>query len=128
MLEAFDLINSTGTFAGAHKLKTTVPGVSIHDVGDIDLPLQEAQAQQIIAKARQALFGKGSDTMVDTSVRNTWELDPTQFKLSPGWLSVVSRLCETVSEEAGLGDAKIHAELNNMLLYEKGAMFKAHTE
>jgi hypothetical protein len=82
MLNALESIHSSGTFANAHKLGEIFPGLVVEDVGSIDLPLQEAQAKQMIAKARQAPYGKGSETIVDTSVRNTWELDPGQFRLT----------------------------------------------
>jgi hypothetical protein len=129
MLNALESIHSSGTFANAHKLGEIFPGLVVEDVGSIDLPLQEAQAKQMIAKARQAPYGKGSETIVDTSVRNTWELDPGQFRLTdPHWPTLVSELCQVIAKEAGLGDAEVHADLYKLLVYEKGAMFKAHTE
>lgn len=46
-------------------------GLSVHGVGKIILPLQEAQVRELIAASRQAPYGKGSETIVDTAVRNT---------------------------------------------------------
>nr|RBQ90553.1 hypothetical protein FVER53263_07861 [Fusarium verticillioides] len=43
--------------------------ISVQGVGDIKPPLKKAQAVKIITQARQAPFGRGSDTIVDTSVR-----------------------------------------------------------
>lgn len=57
------------------------PDIFVQDVGPIGLPLSESQAKALIAKAHQAPFGKGSSTIVDTSVRNTWEINPDQFQL-----------------------------------------------
>lgn len=133
MLKALDSITSSGTFANAHKLGYKlgwiIPGLVVEDVGPIDLPLRETQAKQMIAKARHAPYGKGSETIVDTSVRNTWELDPSQFQLTATrWPKLVAEICQAISEEAGLGGAQVHAHLYKMLIYEKGAMFKAHTE
>jgi hypothetical protein len=129
MLGALNSITSSGTFANAHKLGEIFPGLVVEDVGPVNLPLQEAQAKQMIAKARQAPYGKGSETIVDTSVRNTWELDPGQFQLTNQyWPMLIAQLCQAISREAGLDDAHVHAELYKMLIYEKGAMFKAHTE
>ena len=129
MLGALESIRASGTFANAHKLGQIVPGLVVEDVGLIHLPLQEAQAKQIIAKARQAPYGKGSETIVDTSVRNTWELDPSQFRLTNAhWPLLISEICQTISVEAGLGDVPVQADMYKMLIYERGAMFKAHTE
>lgn len=124
-----DAITSSGTFANAHKRGDIYPGLVVKDVGPVHLPLREDQAKQIIARARQAPYGKGSQIIVDTSVRNTWELDPSQFQLTDQhWPTLVAALCQTIGTEAGLGDGHVHADLYKMLIYEKGAMFKAHTE
>jgi hypothetical protein len=68
-------------------------------VGNISMPLGEAQAQAIIAQSRQAPYGKGNQTLVDTSVRNTWELDPGQFELQgPAWAPLIQRMCNQMSQ------------------------------
>ncbi|KAF4912284.1 hypothetical protein CGCF415_v003828 [Colletotrichum fructicola] len=104
LLETFHAIESPGTFASFHPLKTAN--------GPLNPGLHVADARSLIEKARQAPFGKGSDTVVDTAVRNTWELDPTQFELrSPNWTGVINTLY-----------------LYKLLIYEKGAMFKAHVD
>ena len=50
--------------------------------GDIKLPLNVATARRLIRQARQAPYGIGSETIVDTAVRNTWELDAAQFSFN----------------------------------------------
>ncbi|KAJ0386773.1 hypothetical protein COL922a_003704 [Colletotrichum nupharicola] len=132
LLETFHAIESPGTFASFHPLKTANgplnPGLHVADVGPISFPLKEEQARSLIEKARQAPFGKGSDTVVDTAVRNTWELDPTQFELrSPNWTGVINTLCKRAAQDMGI-NAPIIADLYKLLIYEKGAMFKAHVE
>ncbi|EFX01365.1 hypothetical protein CMQ_6307 [Grosmannia clavigera kw1407] len=92
------------------------------------MPLQEPQARQIIEKARQAPYGKGEETVVDTSVRSTWELDAGQFELQgPAWERLLETVLASVKKSLGVV-SPIRAELYKMLLYEKGAMFKAHTD
>lgn len=65
--------------------------------------------------------------MVDTSVRHTWELDHTQFKLAnPRWSAYVdSLLAEAVR---CLGIQKMRAEPYKLLLYEEGSFFKRHKD
>ncbi|RMJ07363.1 hypothetical protein CDV36_013034 [Fusarium kuroshium] len=113
LLQAIENIQVDGTFASSAAVNRLSVGVFVHGVGDIATPLTEFQACQMIAKARQAPYGKGSETIVDTSVRNTWELDPGQFELLAKTLGI---------------NGTIKAELYKMLIYEKGAMFKAHTD
>jgi hypothetical protein len=126
---ALDHITSAGSFASVGALPPVSPGLVVEGVGAISLPLQESQARQIIDKARQSPYGKGEETVVDTSVRNTWELDPDQFELTdPQWKNLVATIVAHVGNDLGVGSLDIRAELYKMLIYEKGAMFKAHTE
>lgn len=129
LLAALQSIQTSGSFASFNALRDAPPaGLFVQDVGDISMPLNETQAGQLIAKARQAPYGRGSDTIVDTSVRNTWELDADQFDFRDlGWPTFLQRVCTRVSRELGI-NAPIRAELYKMLIYEEGAMFKAHTE
>ena len=50
------------------------PGLHIEGIGNVGMPISDHDAQRIITMSRQAPFGKGSRTIVDTSVRKTWEL------------------------------------------------------
>jgi hypothetical protein len=102
--------------------------ISVDGVGNVALPLGESQARQIITKARQAPYRKGSDTFVDTSVRNTWELCPSQFTIGPAeWSVYLQKICQTAAQQMGTS-TPIRAEIYEMLLYEEGAMLKPHTE
>ncbi|KIH86389.1 hypothetical protein SPBR_08095 [Sporothrix brasiliensis 5110] len=141
---ALDLIQSPGDFAVWKVLKDTPADLGLHmlvnGVGSIDFPLREASAKQIIAQAKQAPYGRGEETVVDTSVRNTWELDASQFKLlqesgtsarqDMGWHHVIDTARKLVIETMGLNCrlTSLRAEPYKMLLYEKGAHFKAHTD
>ncbi|KAK2014117.1 2OG-Fe(II) oxygenase superfamily protein [Colletotrichum eremochloae] len=128
LLEALDNVKTQGSFASFHPLKRVDPELFVHDVGPIGLPLQEPQIRQVIDKAIQAPFGKGSKTIIDTMVRNTWELDSKQFELrSPRWGRDLQRICAIVASDMGIRSS-VGAELYKLLVYEKGAMFKAHTD
>ncbi|GKT50749.1 uncharacterized protein ColSpa_10930 [Colletotrichum spaethianum] len=128
LLRALDAVQTPGTFASFHGLKHVDPELSVHDVGPIILPLQEPQIRKMIDKAVQAPFGKGSETIVDPTVRDTWELDPSHFELrSPRWEADLQKICAIVARDMGI-KSPINAELYKLLVYEKGAMFKAHTD
>ncbi|KAL6360247.1 hypothetical protein LRP88_05951 [Fusarium phalaenopsidis] len=128
LLQAIEGIQIAGTFASSAPVSPLSPGVFVHGVGEVAAPLTEFQACQLIAQARQAPYGKGSETIVDTAVRNTWELDPGQFELRhPRFPGQVQTLCKHVAKTLGI-NGTIKAELYKMLIYEKGAMFKAHTD
>ena len=62
--ESFGSFATCGRVAG-----DVVTGLSVHNVGRIALPLGESQAKDIIGQCHQAPFGRGSETIVDESVR-----------------------------------------------------------
>lgn len=129
LLFALASINTPASFACFGALKRTPPaGIVVDGVGEIEMPLSESQARQIIAAARQAPYGKGSETLVDTSVRNTWELDASQFTFkNPTWPGHIQKISAAVGKDLGI-NTTIKAEVYKMLLYEEGAIFKSHTE
>ena len=76
LLKALEAIQTSGSFAAFHALARAPPaGLFVDGIGSVDLPLGEGDAQRLIDKARQAPFGRGSETVIDTAIRNTWELD-----------------------------------------------------
>lgn len=135
LCSALDNIKCTGSFASflttnylSYPAVRLEPGLLVRDVGPITFPLGEAQARSLIAAARQAPNGRGSETIVDTSVRNTWELDPSQFDLlSPSWPDIINGMSSKVARDMGI-DVPVVADLYKLLIYEEGATFKAHTE
>ncbi|KAI9706510.1 MAG: hypothetical protein M1836_003516 [Candelina mexicana] len=105
------------------------PGLYITGIGPIGLPLSSRDAKAIKEASHQAPFGKGSDTIVDTSVRKTQEIDAHQFELrNPAWQKYLQDIINDVAKDLGVGPSGVRAEPYKLLLYEKGAMFKPHRD
>lgn len=51
------------------------PLLDLEGPGTIGLPLSSRDAAAIRSSSQQAPFGKGERTVVDKSVRDTWEMD-----------------------------------------------------
>jgi len=90
----------------------------------IGLPLSEREAKLIEAAAIQAPFGKGTETVVDTTVRDTFEINPDKFSFkNPAWVEFLQRVTKTVAE--GLGFLPTwplpRAEVYKLLLYKTGS-------
>jgi hypothetical protein len=94
----------------------------------ISLPLGSRDAFKLIQAAHHAPFGKGEQTIVDLSVRNTWEISPHSFTLDEKWQSYVDQVKVMACTKVGLQSVQARAELYKMLLYGKGAMFKPHAD
>lgn len=125
-------IQTAGSFATSGTFKEFVhPGLLVDGIGMIRLPLSSGDAQSLIGASRQAPFGKGNQTLVDETVRKTWEIDGSKVTFSNNaWHSWLDGVVGTVATNLGVavGPEGVRADLYKMLLYEKGALFKLHKE
>ena len=125
-------VQSAGSFTTYRSLENFVPpGISVDEIGAIRLPLSLSDAQSLIRVSRQAPFGKGNQTLVDETVRKTWEIDGSKVNFTNkawnGWLKgIVSAVADGLGVAGGANN--VRADLYKMLLYENGAMFKPHKE
>lgn len=122
-------IEGNGTFSVHNEMNFTHPGLEIDGIGEIGFPVESETAKKIIAVSQKAPFGKGSKTIVDETIRNTWELDPIAFKLNnPDWENFIKKIVAEVRKELGLDDSSVKASLYKLLLYEKNSFFKKHKD
>lgn len=82
LLAALAAVDRPGAFCTWGDRPLTMPGLSVRGLGPVALPLTKTQARELIRHCRQAPFGKGTETVVDTSVRRSWTLEPGQFRLT----------------------------------------------
>lgn len=129
LLACLDAVNAAGTFASFYiRDEFPNPGLFIKGYGAIPFPLQSRDADAIAQMSRQAPFGKGDKTVVDTTVRNTWELDSSSLEFrNPAWVEFLKQIIQRTKQELGI-EGSISAELYKLLLYEQGAFFKAHKD
>ena len=124
LLEAVGAVDRPGTFCTSSDLPLVMPGLEVDGLGAVRLPLGKTQARQLRTLSRQAPYGKGTETLVDTNVRRVWELDPERFQLTnPKWHELLLSIIDRVREELGLGRRKLAAHLYKLLLYEEGGFF-----
>ncbi|KAJ4424245.1 hypothetical protein N0V82_001111 [Gnomoniopsis sp. IMI 355080] len=122
-------IEAYGNFATSKTYTTfSNPGLEVADV-KIPLPLPDLYAEQIKAVARSAPFGRGDETVVDHSVRLTWELNHDEFRITnPSWQAFLDRLTQDAAAGLGLKPDEIRIEPYKLLLYERGSFFKPHKD
>ncbi len=129
LLEALKTVDRPGTFCTSGSLPLILPGLEVTSVGEIALPLEKRQAAALKKQARQAPYGKGTKTLVDTDVRRVWELDAEQVTLAnPQWPNVVEQAVRSVQTELGLEEQELVPHLYKLLLYEPGSFFLAHRD
>ncbi|KAE9583081.1 hypothetical protein CGMCC3_g1139 [Colletotrichum fructicola] len=111
LLACLEGIKAVGDIASFSRYPTFAnPGLKIGDNPPIPLPLAPRDAEVIKAACRQAPFGRGDETVVDTAVRKTWELDHTRFKLAnPEWrgTGMIGTLVVVLPSEHQGGDVHV---------------------
>ena len=126
-------VTRPGSFVTGGECSMPLPGLSIHGLSDpavLGLPLCGSQATAVKDACTLAPYGKGTETLVDTTVQRTWQLNPDQFTIrNSKWLTSLSDLVEKIKEELGCQSSTlVHCELYKLLLYEAGGLFKVRTE
>ncbi|KAH9849223.1 hypothetical protein C2E23DRAFT_888412 [Lenzites betulinus] len=124
-------------FAGTFSFNKTYPtapnpALNIDGLGTIGLPLSTRDAAAIKSCSEQAPFGKVDQTIVDTSVRDTWEIDAAKVVhfANDSWELFMQQTVRDVCEVLGVNFAasKPRAELYKLLLYETGSHFLPHVD
>ena len=127
LLKCLKSVAKPGDFACGGVVSLPLPGLCIEGVdGILGLPLCELQARAVIEQCCQAPYGRGEQTIVDTSVRKTWQLNPSKVTiLNPEWEERLDDLVLQVKKELGCAStARIACKLYKLLLYEEGGFFK----
>ena len=121
-------VRRPGDFYTSGTTELLSPALSVDGVGPIALPLLPAQAAQLVAAAEQAPYGRGPDTIVDTSVRNTWQIEPGNMQIGGRhWPRTLQAILALVAEGLGVSDP-IEAEFYKLLIYERGSFFVPHRD
>lgn len=104
--------------------------LGVEGVGRISLPVKLPQAKKLIAAARPAHFGKGEETLLDASVRDTWEITPAQVTLGgERWEAVLTAALEELADQLGIPEhTHLRPDLHSMLIYGKGQFFAPHQD
>ena len=128
IVDTLKSVKRPGIYAAGGEVAMPLPAISLTGEPNtiLGLPLGEAQAKHLIELASRAPYGKGEKTIVDTSVRCTWQLDPGQFSINnPRWEKGLQVLLDQVKLELGCdAKMKVVGELYKLLLYEPGGFFK----
>jgi len=105
-----------------------MPQLEVKDVGRISLPLLPIQAEQLVSVAEQAPYGRGQETLVDTEVRRTWQIDANRITLSgKHWQDNLNTIVKRCAIGLGVG-VPVSAELYKLLVYDAGSFFIKHRD
>ncbi len=121
-------VQRPGNYYATGKAAFALPRIEVDGVGGIALPLLPQQVSQLVQVAEQAPYGKGEETLVDTTVRKTWQIAPNKIHISgKHWQSMLDGIVAQVADGLGV-TGKIHADLYKMLVYDTGSFFVNHRD
>jgi predicted 2-oxoglutarate/Fe(II)-dependent dioxygenase YbiX len=120
--------NDDSNYFATGQLKSAISSIAIEDIGTLPLPISDIVANAVIAKAKLAPFGKGMKTIVDTSVRNTWEIEPEKLSLDKKiWDANLKHVLKEIKTQMGIAH-EIEVSLYKLLLYQEGSFFLKHQD
>jgi predicted 2-oxoglutarate/Fe(II)-dependent dioxygenase YbiX len=128
LFNALQNVQRPGNFYATGTLEVFPPHLEVEGVGRIALPLLPLQAEQLVAIAEHAPYGRGQETIVDTQVRRTWQIEANRVTLrGKHWQENLDVIVNRAA--IGLGvSGEIRAELYKLLVYDAGSFFISHRD
>lgn len=102
--------------------------IELNGFGPLPIPMRPKHVRELESLTTQAPFGKGSQTVVDTNVRNTREIAPGQLALSSSFQQAIEDLLPNIASGLGLPSGELSAELYKLLIYDRGGQFDWHRD
>lgn len=126
--ELLDGVSRPGDYFTSGRAELLAPRIEVEGVGPVALPLLPAQAKALIKAASQAPFGRGSDTVLDTKVRRTWQIGPEHVRIGgKHWDKMLAGIVARAAEGLGVSEP-VAAEFYKLLIYDKGSFFVGHRD
>ena len=111
------------------RLFIPMPRIEAGAAGVLSFPIPQAQAQDLVADADRAPYGRGQETIVDPSVRDCWQLAPDRIRIAGRtWADTLGDILDRTTVGLGCPEGAVTAELYKLLIYERGGFFAPHRD
>ena len=122
-------IDRPGDFCVHGQRLAALPRLRVQGAGALSFPVPEDQIRALIGAAEPAPYGKGTETVVDRSVRNCWQIGPERVRLAgAAWPETFADILETAAVGLGCAPDRVDARLHRLLIYEPGGFFAPHRD
>ena len=122
-------VDRPGDFCSHGRLFAPMPRLEVKGAGLLSFPVPEAQIRALIAAAERAPYGRGRETLLDTSVRDCWQIDAGRLRLGgAAWAETFARVLGSAAAGLGCPPDRLDAQLYKLLIYEPGGFFAAHRD
>lgn len=123
-------LQTGGAFAAELTMAADPLSLEVAEIGPIRLPISAATARKLCAVARPAPHGKRDRTLLDRSVRDTWEIGPEQVRLDTRvWPWALGERLPILRERLGLpAEGTLEVRFDKLLVYGPGQFFVPHQD
>jgi len=127
LLTALKEITGTGRFCSTGNFPFFLPQIFARGQ-ELSFPLCEEQLLSLVSESDKAPFGRGEDTVLDESVRKSWQLDASELKFkSERWATLITKMTTQLTHDLGI-EGKVEASPYKLLIYGEGGHFKPHRD
>ncbi len=97
-------VKQPGDFFVCGAMEMPMPRVEVDGAGTLSFPVPDAQIAALVRRAQRAPYGRGEETIVDTSIRNVWvnAVHCNVSRAETGWFKDRSFMLGDLCLEAGL--------------------------
>jgi predicted 2-oxoglutarate/Fe(II)-dependent dioxygenase YbiX len=128
LAELLGTVRHPGDFYASGRVALSIPRLEVDGVGPVALPLLPVQAEQLIAVATRAPYGRGEATLIDPAVRRTWQIGADRVRVGgKHWERTLQAILERATESLG-ATCEVRAELYKLLIYDEGSFFVSHRD
>ncbi len=105
------------------------PRVEVTGTGLLSFPVTPPQSEALISVADRAPYGRGEQTLVDSSVRACWQIDAEQVTVTGAvWPATFADIVDRAATGLGCPPEHTEAHLYKLLIYEPGGFFAPHRD
>ena len=123
------LVDRPGNFCVHGRQYVPMPRLEVEGAGMLAFPVPEAQLHALIGAAGRAPYGRGPETVIDTTVRDCWQIGAERVSLSGGaWPETFAGILDRCAAGLGCPVERIEARLYKLLIYERGGFFSPHRD
>jgi hypothetical protein len=129
LLSVLEGIKGSGSFVTTDSDPFLFPGLEVRGIGEIGFPVNPLEIREMIKIAHKAPFGKGSETVLDSTIRSAWEIDAREITFNNSdWYKFIADIIEQIKPGLGIEGHAISANLYKLLIYESGDFFLTHKD
>ena len=122
-------IDRPGDYWMQGRLLAPMPRVEVEGARSLSFPVTEGQARSLAAAAEPAPYGRGEETLVDSSVRACRQIDATRVHITGGaWHDTLAQVVGQAATGLGCPPEHTSAQLYKLLVYEPGGFFAPHRD